>query len=77
MSTSNPNPGRSIDERLEFLLQSNESHNEQIGKLGERVDQLTATVERHEREQERFRRMMKAALLAWLEGEDGTEGEAQ
>ena len=28
-----------IDERIEFLLQSNESHNHQIGELAARMDQ--------------------------------------
>jgi predicted transcriptional regulator len=68
-----------IDERLQFLLQSTESLHENVGKLVERVDKLAETSERHERaiqrqerEQERFRRAMRAALVAWLdEGENG------
>jgi chemotaxis regulatin CheY-phosphate phosphatase CheZ len=54
-----------IDERLEFLVQSTESLHENVAKLVE-------TSERHERELERFRRAMRAALVAWLdEGENG------
>ena len=59
-----------IDERLQFLLQSTESLHENVAKLVERTDKLAATSERHEREIQRFRRAMRAALEAWLD-EDG------
>ncbi len=40
---NNPQPG-DIDARLQFLLQSTESHNEQIGKLAEQIAELSKTV---------------------------------
>ena len=44
MSTHNPNPGRSIDERLQFLLQSAESHDQQIGKVTEDLAVVSKTI---------------------------------
>jgi hypothetical protein len=35
-----------IDERLEFLIQSSESHNQQIGELTVKMGELTANVTR-------------------------------
>jgi hypothetical protein len=35
-----------IDERLEFLIQSGESHNQQIGELTAKMEELTANVAR-------------------------------
>lgn len=72
-----------IDERLQFLVQSTESLHDAVGKLVERVDRLAETSERHaetserhEREIERFRRAMRVALVAWLdEGENGNQRE--
>jgi hypothetical protein len=71
MSGHNSNPGRSIDERPEYLLKSSESHDEQLGKLIERIDKLAETSERHERESARFTRMMTPALQAYLAGDAG------
>jgi hypothetical protein len=34
-----------IDERIEFLMQSIESHDRQIGELVERMDKTTANIE--------------------------------
>jgi len=48
-----------LNEELELL-----SH--MIKDLTANVDKLTATVVAHQRDWERFRRMMKAALDAWL-----------
>ena len=71
MSTANnpPNNGNTpnIDQRLQFLLQSTGSLHSNVERLVERVDKLAETSERHERE---FRRAMRAALEAWLGGED-------
>ena len=35
-----------IDERLEFLIQSSESHDQQIGELAAKMGELTANVAR-------------------------------
>jgi hypothetical protein len=35
----------SIDERIEFLMQSIESHDRQIGELVERMDRTTANID--------------------------------
>jgi chromosome segregation ATPase len=35
-----------IDERVEFLMQSIESHDRQIGELAERMDQLAGRVDK-------------------------------
>jgi prefoldin subunit 5 len=40
---NNPQPG-DIDARLQFLLQSAESHNEQIGNLTAQIAELSKTV---------------------------------
>jgi hypothetical protein len=71
MGTHHSNPERSIDERLEYLLKSSESHDEQLGKLMARIDKLAETSERHERDNERFNRVMGAALQAYLSGDTG------
>lgn len=72
MSTAQPPSPRSTDERLQFLLQSTESLHSNVEKLVERVDKLAQTSERHEREIQRFRTAMRAALEAWL-GHDDAE----
>lgn len=68
-----------IDQRLEFLVQSTESLHGTVGalvdrvyKVADRVDRLAETSERHEREINRFRSAMRAALQAWL-NENGDE----
>ena len=35
-----------IDKRIEFLMQSTESHDRQIGELTEKVDRISLTVDR-------------------------------
>jgi hypothetical protein len=68
----------SIDERLQFLLQSTESLHANVARLVERTDKLAETSERHEREIQRFRNAMRAALVAWLEeGENGNGPQQQ
>ena len=73
MGTTNNPPPRSIDERLDFLFKSIESHDEQLGKLIDRIDKLAETSERHERDMARFSRMLTAALQAYLGGEDAAK----
>ncbi len=68
--TNNPTP--SLDERLKALVQTAELQHHDIAQLGKRVDQLTETSERHERENQRFRRAMRAALQARI-GEDSED----
>jgi ferritin-like metal-binding protein YciE len=59
-----------IDERLQFLVQSTESLHASLEKHIEetnaQIGALTRRAEAHEREQQRFRRAMRAALEAWL-----------
>jgi hypothetical protein len=62
--TNNPPP--SLDERLGALVQNAQQQHHDIAQMGQRVDQLTETSERHERETQRFRRAMRAALQAWI-----------
>ncbi len=68
----------SIDERLQFLLQSTESLHSTVGELtgtvGElsgSVRELTQTVAKHEKRWELVRRVMIAALQAGIEPENG------
>jgi hypothetical protein len=70
-ASNNPNPPGDIDARLQFLLKSSECHDQQIGKLVERFDKLAETSERHERDNARFNRMMRAALEAYSAGDEG------
>ncbi len=62
------------EQRIEFLLQSQESLGKNIEKLYESVTQQAEQSRRHEREIQRFRGAMKAALTAWL-AEDNGAGE--
>jgi chromosome segregation ATPase len=62
-----------IDERFEFIQRNIDSLHEavfentrHIAELTGRVDKLAETSERHEREINRFRKAMRAALEAWL-----------
>jgi len=61
-----------IDERIEFLVRSQESLGKNIEKLYESVSQQAAATQKHEEEIQRFRRAMRAALEAWLD--NGQEG---
>ncbi len=65
-----------IDERIQFLVQSQESLGKNIEKLYESVSQQAEASKKHEDEIQRFRRAMRAALEAWLEGSNGTEGQS-
>ncbi|MGH9344854.1 MAG: hypothetical protein ACRD3Y_02295 [Bryobacteraceae bacterium] len=61
-----------IDQRLEFVTKNIESLHEAVFENSKQIADLRETSERHEREIERFRRAMRAALEAWL-GENGSE----
>jgi len=65
-----------IDERLQFLVQSTESLQaslaQHIEETNAQIAALTRRADAHEREQQRFRRAMRAGLEAWL-SEDGDE----
>lgn len=61
-----------IDERLDRLTERHEALTQSVEILTQRTQQLTDDVAAHEREMQRFRRAMRAALEAWL-GEDGDE----
>lgn len=67
----------SIDERLQFLLQSTESLHATVQQIvdenAKKAKRTDARIEAHESEIPRFRRMMRAVLTAWLE-EDGENG---
>lgn len=60
-----PKP-KTVDERLEFLVQSSETLHEDCRELYRVTSKLTATVEKHEQDWERFRRTMRAALAEWF-----------
>jgi prefoldin subunit 5 len=66
-----------IDERFEYLQRNIDALHANIERLYDTVSEHSRQIEKHEREQARFRRAMRAALAAWLdEGEngDGTQG---
>ncbi|HEY1265342.1 MAG TPA: hypothetical protein VGF06_17560 [Terriglobales bacterium] len=56
-----------IEQRIEFLVKSQESLGKNIEKLYETVSQQSQTIQQHEDELQRFRRAMRAALEAWLD----------
>ena len=76
-------PRPSIDERihaltmnLELLLKHGEEQNKRMGEQGKRIDRLYDEVAAHEREMQRFRRALRAALEGYLgNGDDGKESE--
>lgn len=63
-----------IDERIQFLVQSQESLGKNIEELhermnetGKKIDQLYVISNRHEMDNARFHRALRAALEAWLD----------
>jgi hypothetical protein len=64
--------GPSIDERLEALVHTAELHQAEMETLRKKVDDLVMLSNRHDEELRRFRRAMRAALEAWLDG-DGAQ----
>ena len=71
----------SIDERiqaltmnLELLLKQGEEQDKRIEEQGRRMDKLHDEITTHERDMQRFRRALRAALEAYLgNGDGGTE----
>jgi prefoldin subunit 5 len=62
-----------LDERIKFLVESQESLGKNIEKLYETVTQQGQRIETHEKEMERFRRALRAGLAEWLNDDDGRE----
>jgi hypothetical protein len=62
-----------IDERLQALTESLELLRDQTFENSKHISELRQVSEAHEREMQRFRNAMRAALVAWLEGENGNE----
>lgn len=69
-----------FDERMEFLLKSQESlgknieeMHERMNELQKKVDTIADIVNHHENEMERFRSALRAGLEDWLNGENGEE----
>ena len=65
-----------LTERHEALAQSVETLTLDVGNLAKRVDNLVQISERHEREWQRLRRSLRAALETWLE-DDGEDEEPE
>jgi hypothetical protein len=63
--------GNDDTQRWEYALKLSESNNEQIGKLTENLQALTEESKRQQRELQRFRAAMTAALQAYLSAGDG------
>lgn len=62
-----------IEERIEYLQRNIESLHEAVFENTKHIAELTRRADAHEREAERFRRALRAALVAWLDGENGGE----
>lgn len=60
-----------IDERLEALTMTVEHLSLEVEAVTKKVDTLATISDRHEREWQRFRRSMRAALETWLQDGDG------
>lgn len=59
-----------IDERLEFLVQSTESLHETIREQNEQLRRHDERLRKQEQNWERVRRSLRAALEAWLDEDD-------
>jgi prefoldin subunit 5 len=55
-----------IDERLEFLRRNIDSLHEAVFENTKHIAEFTRRADAHEREQQGFRRAMRAGLAAWL-----------
>lgn len=69
-----------FEERIQFLLQSQESlgknieeSHERMNALQEKVDAIATAVSTHENTMERFRRALRAGIAEWLNGNNGEE----
>lgn len=78
---SEQQPKRTIDERLDAITMNLElasrmaqATDERMKATDERINKLTATVEKHEADWQRARRAMRAALAEWF-SDDGDDGE--
>jgi hypothetical protein len=70
--TNNQKP--SLDERLEALVQTAELQHHEIAQLNEISKRNELASQRNEREIQRFRRAMRAALQAWISEDDEPQG---
>lgn len=70
-----PEKKPTIDERLEALVHTAELMQAHGRWQARKIRRLTILSEQHEREQERFRRIMRAAMNEFLNGENGETGE--
>lgn len=78
---SDEQPKRSIDERLDAIAmnlhlasQMAKATDGRMEATDERINKLTATVEKHEADWQRARRAMRAALAEWF-SDNGDDGE--
>lgn len=66
-----------IDERFEYLQNNIEPLHQAVFENTRQIAELTRRADAHEREMERFRNSMRAALVAWLGGGNGEEPQQQ
>jgi prefoldin subunit 5 len=67
-----------IDERFEYLQRNIDSLHEAVFENTKQISELARRADAHEREMQRFRRAMRAALEAWLaEDGDGQQGNGE
>lgn len=62
-------------QQLELLTHMQQTSEEHIDRLTDRIDKLTATVEKHEADWERVRRSVRAALTEWFSDNGEESGE--
>ena len=67
----NDTPKRTIDERLDALTQTMKLIQAESLASTRKIEALTALVNTHEQEWNRFRRVMRAAFKEWMDGENG------
>jgi hypothetical protein len=61
-------PKRTIDERIDAMTQTMELIQAQSLATSIHIEALTALVDTHEQEWNRFRRVMRAAFKEWMNG---------
>ena len=62
---------RTVDERIDAIALNVELMSEMQKHSMERMDRIEALLERHERDWQRFKRVMRAGLQAWLDEQAG------
>jgi hypothetical protein len=67
----NDTPKRTIDERLDAMAETMELIQAESLANARKIEALTALVNTHEQEWNRFRRAMRAAFKEWMDGENG------